>query len=116
MYLAGFVIECLLKARLLEKFRWLQSTRSPERLQRREQRIWSLCYRSHDLDEILVHMPEVWERMAAFEQRGQGRLANGLKTVCAQWTIYARYSPHSSNITEASLFVERIRELKPCLL
>ena len=30
MYLGGFVIECLLKAQLLERFRWLQSAGSPQ--------------------------------------------------------------------------------------
>jgi hypothetical protein len=29
MYLAGFVVECLLKAKLLERYRWLQSASSP---------------------------------------------------------------------------------------
>lgn len=41
MYLGGFVVEILLKARLLEKFAWLQSTGSSEGLNNRDKR---LCY------------------------------------------------------------------------
>lgn len=115
MYLAGFVVECLLKAKLLEKFQWLQYTGSPEHLSKHEQRIWSLCYRSHDLDEILGHLPEVFDRVGAFERGREGRLTSGLKSVCAEWTIYARYSPRSSDIGVAKSFVALVRELKPCL-
>ena len=111
IYLCGFVIECLLKAKLLEKFRWLQSTGAPERLQEREKRVWSLCYRSHDLAEILEHLPETARHLAMRQER----LADSLRSLCAQWTIFARYSPHTADITEASLFVSRVKELKPWL-
>ena len=115
IYLAGFVVECLLKARLLEKFRWLQGAHSPERLSTNQQRIWSLFYRSHDLDEILVHVPEVLHSIARFEQQENGPLAQRLKAICDEWTIFARYSPKSLDIGKARLFVAHIRRLKPCL-
>lgn len=59
MYLGGFVVECLLKARLLEKHRWLQTQRTRTKLSRADERLWNMCYRWHDLTELLVALPEV---------------------------------------------------------
>ena len=115
MYLGGFVVECLLKARLLEKFQWLQSAGSPAGRSRDEQRLWSLCYRSHDLDEILAQLPEVTERLSRLEQRESNRLVQSLKSVCGQWTIFARYSPYNADIDDARRFLDVIEELKPWL-
>jgi hypothetical protein len=115
MYLAGFVLECLLKAKLLEKFPRLETAGAPDRLPQEERRMWPLCYRSHNLAEILDRLPAVLERLAKFEHKGQNRLRNSLQSLCGRWTIYARYSPRSSDITEARDFVDRVRELKPCL-
>ena len=115
MYLGGFVIECLLKANLLEQFGWLQSARSPEGRSKDDRHLWSLCYRSHDLDEILAKLPGVVERLSRLEQRGSSRLVQSLKSICAEWTIHARYSPHSADIGDAGRFLDRIKELKSCL-
>ena len=115
MYLAGFVIECLLKAKLLDTFRWLQSAGSAEGRPRDEQRLWSLCYRSHDLDEILARLPMVVQRFAGAEQQGTLRLLNHLRSICAQWTIQARYSPYAAMMSEAADFLDRVKELKEWL-
>src|ERR1035437_8614163 len=98
MYLAGFVIECLLKAKLLERFSWLQFIGSVEQRTKDEKRLWSLCYRSHDLDEILDRLPRVKQSLEKAEPMGSLRLFRNLKNVCAEWTIYARYSPQSAKI------------------
>jgi len=115
MYLAGFVIECLLKAQLLEKHPWLQSASSPEGRTPREQRLWSLLYRSHNLDEILDYLPSVRKRVAQEEQRGVRELTRALNTVCAEWTVFARYSPHSADIDDARDFLDQVKELRRCL-
>ncbi len=115
MYLGGFVIECLLKARLLERFRWLQSAGSPEGRGKEDQHLWLLCYRSHDLDEILAKLPEIVERLSRMEQRESSRLIQSLKSLCAQWTIYARYSPYNADIDDARKFLGQIEELKSWL-
>jgi hypothetical protein len=111
MYLGGFVIECLLKAQLLETFRWLQSAPSAVGRSRDEQRLWSLCYRSHELDEILARLPAVRHRILLAEQRGQAPLLHQLQSICAQWSIHARYSPYSAMLSEAIEFLERVKEL-----
>jgi hypothetical protein len=115
MYLGGLVIECLLKARLLRRFPWLQNAGSPEGRSRSDGRLWSLCYRSHDLDEILARLPEVTAKLSQLEQRESNRLTQSLKSICARWTIYARYSPHSADMDDARVFLDQIEELKPWL-
>jgi hypothetical protein len=115
MYLAGFVIECLLKASLFEWHKWLQSSRSSEGLSAADRQIWSLCFRSHDLDEILSHLPELTERLAKLPRESPGTLLKSLKHVCGSWTIFARYSPHSATIREASQFLDRVKGLREWL-
>ena len=112
MYLGGFVIECLLKAKLLEKYTWLRTVRAPDGRPRREQRLWSLVYRLHSLDEILGWLPEITQRLVA---AGQGRLVQNLKNICSRWTVFARYSPKTGEMSEARKFLDQIRELKTCL-
>jgi hypothetical protein len=111
MYLAGFVVECLLKAQLIERYPWLQHTRSPELLSQGDRHIWSLCYRSHDLDEILSHLPEVARMLA----RPDRNVLSILRGICEAWTIYARYSPHSAKMSEAAEFLAHVKEIKKCL-
>lgn len=115
MYLGGFVVECLLKAKLLERYKWLGSAGSPEGRSKNDRYLWSLCYRSHDLDEILAKLPEIQDRLSRMEQRESSRLTQSLKGICAQWTIYARYSPYTTSIDDARKFLNQIEELKPWL-
>ena len=64
MYLGGFVIECFLKAKLLEKYKWLQSP--PGDLAKRsqdERALHALCYQQHDLAGLLDRLPEVKRRL-----------------------------------------------------
>ncbi len=116
MYLGGFVVECLLKAKLLERFPWLQNAGTPEGRPAAERRVWSLFYRSHDLEEILARVPAIADRLSELEQREFNRLSQSLKSICARWTIYARYSPHSADMGEASQFLDQIEELRPWLM
>jgi hypothetical protein len=115
MYLAGFVIECLLKAALVERFAWLQSVRSPQRLSESDREIWSLCFRSHDLDDILAHVPEMTRRLSSLPRESPGAVLDNLKSICGSWTIFARYSPHSATIHEAAKFLAHVKELKEWL-
>lgn len=115
VYLGGFVIECLLKAKLLEKFAWLQSAGSSEGRSKTDRYLWSLCYQLHDLDAILAKLPEVQQRVSSLEQRGSNRLTQSLKSICADWTVYARYSPRSVDIDDADTFLDQIKELMPWL-
>src|SRR4051794_15730346 len=83
MYLGGFVLECLLKARLLETYPWLQS-RPPDN-RSYERTLWSLCYRSHDLDEIPARLPGVTRDWLDRYPDGRERLLI-LQRLCSEWT------------------------------
>ena len=112
MYLGGFVIECLLKAKLLQEYPWLQNCSHPQGRSSRDQKIWSLCYRKHDLEEVLIHLPRLSKSLA---KTNDPRLLQNLTGICAKWTIFARYSPQSAMMAEATVFLDRIKELKSCL-
>lgn len=116
MYLGGFVVECLLKAKLLERHPWLQNAGSPEGRADRERRLWSLCYRSHDLGEILENLPEIRQRLSTLEQRKANRVTQALMAICIRWTVHARYSPQSADIGEARAFLDRVEEIRPWLV
>src|SRR2546423_1022905 len=104
MYLGGFVLECLLKARMLETYGWLQS-RGPTTAA--EARLRSLCYRSHDLAGILASLPDLSRQLAEEDLRrgGRARLLPMLDMLCAEWTVHARYSPHDEVMGTASAFL-----------
>ena len=115
MYLAGFVVECLLKAALLDHHPWLQNGARPVSRSEADQELWSLCYRSHDLDEILARLPNVMDQFNKLEAAVRSRLIADLQIVCGEWTIFARYSPQSATMQEAGGFLARVEELKPWL-
>ncbi len=116
IYLGGFVVECLLKAQLLIQYPWLQNTGSPEGRSPEDRRLWSLCYRSHALDEILAKLPTILQKLSAFEQQNSNRLTQSLKSICAEWSIFARYSPQSADIDDARNFLDQIKEIKKWLV
>lgn len=120
IYLGGIVVECLLKARLLEQHPWLASQASPQGLSRKEQSLWSLCYRSHNLDEILKSIPDLAKGLVnqsskGHSQRGSRNLLRSFKSVCSNWSIFIRYSPRMANIKEAQRFLDTVKELKEVL-
>ena len=115
IYLGGFVLECLLKAKLLEQHPWIGSAGSPEGRPAEDRRIWSLAYRSHDLDEILLALPEIKQRIRAKEQEGHRHLIGKLDALCGSWTIFARYSPRQATMGQAKAFLDQVKELRPWL-
>ena len=114
MYLGGFVLECLLKSALLQKHPWLQNASgSQDQWNAEKKRLYGLCYRSHDLYEILESLPELMDRLARTEPTG--RLLANTKELCGEWSIYARYSTLAATMPEAVVFLDKIKELKPWL-
>jgi hypothetical protein len=113
-YLGGSVIECLLKARLIQEYPELRSP--PEdrsNWDKQNQELFNLCYRWHDLSALLDHLPIVREELQRIDPSGQ--LLRSLIKVCKEWTVYARYSPHTARMSEAEQFLAQIREVKPWL-
>ena len=113
-YLAGFVIEILLKARLVRKFPAIARKRHRE-VTDGEREIWRLIWQRHDLEGMLSQMQEL---EAALEKRGERdsyHYVAELKKICATWTIHARYSPQTMLMDEAGELLERVRTLKEML-
>ncbi len=115
MYLAGFVLELMLKAKLLEKHPVLSNGVRPERGSAALRRAWELCYRSHDLSLLLAALPEVARHVMDADQRGHAGLYSMLQSACGEWTIYARYSSRSATIPDARRFIQRIESVRPWL-
>lgn len=112
MYLAGFVIECLLKAQLLVEHTWLAKV-SFETVRNDEERkrLWGLCYRSHDLDEIYANLPRLQQALESRAQYGGPTPSQLMRQVCA-WSIFARYSPESETSRTAQEFIAKVKELR----
>ncbi len=113
-YLVGFVIEILLKARLVRKFAAIARKR-PQDLDESERDIGRLIWSQHDLGGMLDRMPDFEAALKARGERdGQDHVAE-FKRVCSTWTIQARYSPHTMMMSEALDMLNRIRTLKELL-
>lgn len=113
-YLAGIVIEILLKAALAKQFAHIASKRNHDVLEH-ERKIWNLVWRSHDLTEMLEELPAL---RGAIELRGKraGRPYTEWRfDICGRWTIFARYASVNSTIDEARKMLERDRQLKEVL-
>lgn len=113
MYMGGFVIECLLKALLLERHPNLQGPVDPATLSKSDREAFQLLYLSHELDAMLGFLPELEVKMRAAPQ---GQVVwERFRTICEQWTVFARYSPKLAKKDDAQRFVDTIREVKQWL-
>ena len=88
MYMGGFVIECLLKALLLERHPNLQVAVNPATLSVPDREAHRLLY-SHDLDEMLAFLPEVRVRLESIADSKGHSPWRAFHSVCAEWTIHS---------------------------
>lgn len=113
-YLAGIVLDVLLKAQLMRRYPSVARARGSE-LAESERAMWGLIWRSHDLAGMLDNLPEL---RVAVQKRG---VRDGLPywawltEICGVWSVHARYSSMTSTIDEARMFLERVRHLKELL-
>ena len=114
VYLAGFVVEILLKAMLLRKFNAVARKPAHEVLDAAEIEIRSLIYRRHDLVGMLAQLRELQAKLKALGERDGYDYLGELKK-CAQWSVQLRYSSHTMQMSEAVEFLERVRRLKEVL-
>ncbi|MEX2081018.1 MAG: hypothetical protein WEC33_05335 [Dehalococcoidia bacterium] len=115
IYLAGLAVECMLKAALIDKQPHLGAG-DVQQVPKGEAYRWELIHRRHQLDSLLTELPEIRARVQRAEAAGRKRLAATLKRICGTWTIFARYSPTSASSSDARVFVQEVRELKPWLV
>lgn len=113
-YLAGFVIEILLKARLVERYPAIARKRQHE-VSHSELEIWSLIWRRHDLAGMVERMPDLVAGLRAKSERSGVEYNDHLRSVCGSWTIQARYSTSTITMTEARAMLDRVRVLKEVL-
>jgi hypothetical protein len=106
IYMAGFVIECLLKALLLERHPNLQTKVDPARLSPSDAEVHALVYRRHDLDDMLGFLPEIQTKLTGVTTKS-GQIV--------EWTVYARYSPKNAKLEQAESFLETVAEVKKWL-
>jgi hypothetical protein len=114
-YLGGFVIELLLKAQLVKRYQWAAKKRDVATLSERDREVWSLIYRSHDLQEMLNRMPSLEAKIEKLGQRHGQPYRSHLRNICMTWTVFARYSTLTTTIADAVLWLDRIRVLKEVL-
>jgi hypothetical protein len=113
-YLVGFVIEILLKARLVDKHPAIARKR-PHEVIETERPAWRLIWQNHDLEGMLEALPELAASLKVRGARANLDYLGELKKVCATWTIFARYSPQTIQIDQARDLLERVRLLKELL-
>jgi len=111
MYMGGFVIECLLKALLLERHPNLQVPTDLAKLSPSDREVHSLPF-SHELDAMLGFLPEVEKKLNVITDVDGRPVWPRFRAVCEQWTVYARYSPKLAKAQEGERFLNTIREVK----
>ena len=114
MYMAGFVIECLLKALLLERHPNLQARIDRAKVSKSDATVHQLLF-SHELDSMLAFLPEVRKKLGTMGEVSGEAAWRRLRAICEQWTVYARYSPKRATREEARRFLETISEVKEWL-
>lgn len=108
-YLAGYVVECLLKAVLLERRTARQRQRTKTSL-RDDESIQELCS-SHRVDEMIA---------AVIMARGkQGTIPNEIVTtmrkIAGSWSVNARYETKFGSLLDAQNFVAAVESVHICL-
>jgi hypothetical protein len=114
MYMAGFVIECLLKALLLERHPNLKRPVDPARLSGSDREVLGLLY-SHELDDMIGFLPELERKLSIISTKSGLNAWHQFRTICEEWTVYARYSPKSAKLDRAGEYLETVEEVKKWL-
>ena len=114
IYMAGFAIECLLKALLLERHPNLRKRVDPGKLSSSDREVQSLLY-SHELDDMLGFLPEVEKKLAAVKTKSGQSAWKRFSDICEEWTVYARYSPAAAKLDDARRYLETVEEVKKWL-
>ena len=113
-YLAGLVLDILLKAQLMRLYPVTGRKRSHE-VRDSERVVWNLIWRSHDLSEMLIQLPDRLSALDKKSERAGKPYSQWLRAICAEWSILLRYSTRASTIAEAQEMLERVRQLKELL-
>jgi hypothetical protein len=114
IYMAGFVIECLLKALLLERHQNLQGKVNPATLSKSDKEVFDLLY-SHDLDDMVGFLPEIETKLSGVRTESGRSAWQEFNVICEEWTVYARYSTQSAKLERAAEYLDTVEEAKKWL-
>ena len=114
MYLAGFVIECLLKALLLERHPNLSRPLDAAKLSALDRDVLALLYR-HELDEMLAFLPEVEPKLRGVRTPDGTAVWVAFRAICEEWTVYARYSTAIAKPEQGRRYVDTVDEVRKWL-
>ncbi len=110
IYMAGFVLECLLKALLLERHPNLGTAVDPAKLSNSDREVFESLYR-HDLADLVDFIrPELEKKFSQIPLSG-GSLWRVFNDVCEEWTVHARYAPFSARLDTATAFLDTVKEV-----
>src|SRR5437868_9884392 len=84
MYMARFVIECLLKALLLERHPNLQRRLDPAKLSESDREVFGLLYR-HELDDMLGFLPELERKLSVITTQSGLNAWRELRAISEEW-------------------------------
>ncbi len=114
IYMAGFVLECLLKALLLERHPNLSGPVDPARLSSSDREVLNLLY-SHSLDEMIVYLPELKRKLEGIRTKTGRSVWHEFAAICEEWTVYARYATKSAKLEHAEGYLATVKEVKKWL-
>ena len=114
IYMAGFVIECLLKALLLERHPNLARPVDPAKLSASDREVFQLLY-SHDLDEMRDYLPEIEQKLTDVKTKRGQSVWNAFRDICEEWTVYARYSSKQAKREQGERYLETVDEVRKWL-
>jgi hypothetical protein len=60
-------------------------------------------------------MPDVEAMVEKRGQRDGQPYRTHLREICSTWTIFARYSPQTTTVAQAKVWLDRVRALKEVL-
>ena len=110
-YLAGYVVEILLKRQLLLKYHSLASRKDRSSL---PGNVVRLFWFSHNLEAMLDELTDVRETLRIASLRSRVNYLSDLEQMLS-WSPFARYSPHSATMADARQLLERVNELRKVL-
>ena len=111
IYMAGFVIERLLKALLLERHPNLQKPVDPATLSRSDREIFRMLS-SHDLDEMQQFLPEIQPKLLDLKTGKGQSVWKAFRDICEEWSVYARYSTVQAKVEQDERYLDTVDEVR----
>ncbi len=114
IYMAGFVVECLLKALRVERHPNLLKPLDSATLSTSDREVFEALYR-HELDDMLGFLPELERKLAGVAIRSGRSAWRALNDICEEWAVYIRYSPLRADLGHARTYLDTVEEVKKWL-